>query len=541
MARRHQLPDRLPPAVRDHSEVVRACHEWNIGRLFRVVNNLTEEPAKFTVTHIGRLCGLSVSRVGEYMKDAHRVTAVGIIERIADGLHIPGERFGLTPRPWEPSSTASKSRLTDFQHLDDTTSEQLTTPPIRQLNAELVLSKASAAWAMTPIQTPANLAALLMQYLESLAPSDSNAFVAPRDYDYAFDQLVQFLTGWAHNMNRRELLCTLRTLSWATAAASIVQAIDLEEQERVASVLSKPSRFRLDATMIEHIETVLWSCQRQDDKLGPQAALDTVLAQRNLARALLRNCPASLRPRMLSVLSNASRHAGWLSFDLNNFDSARYYYEDARALAHEAENIELSAFVLCNMSHLATWQRKPRIGVDYAVAAGEWAKRTDDVPLQAYAADVAARAYAADGQSKACLAALDAAGTALTMTSDPQYSGYVYFYDEGLHTSTRCSCHLELHEPQRAANYAEQSLKTLDRSYTRNVALATVNLGLARVQCHEIDEAACLLGDAGEIAAYNSSARLIGQVRQVRAGMESWQHTTVVRTLDDRLVSYGLT
>ena len=195
--------------------------------------------------------------------------------------------------------------------------------------------------------------------------------------------------------------------------------------------------------------------------------------------------------------------------------------------------------MLCNMSHLATWQGKPRIGIDHAVAASEWAKRTDDVVLRAYTADVAARAYAADGQSEACMAALDAAGTALTMTGDQQ-PGYVYFYDEGQHSSTRCGCHLKLHEPQRAAAYGEQSLKTLDQSYTRNVAFVTVDLGIAHMQSNELDEATRLLGDAGEIAADNSSARLIGQLKQARADMQPWQHTTAVRTLDDRLVSYGL-
>ena len=43
------------------------------------------------------------------------------------------------------------------------------------------------------------------------------------------------------------------------------------------------------------------------------------------------------------------------------------------------------------MSHLATWQGKPRMGIDHAVAAGEWAKRTDDLLLRAYAADVGPR------------------------------------------------------------------------------------------------------------------------------------------------------
>ncbi|MBV9160792.1 MAG: hypothetical protein JO309_09305 [Pseudonocardiales bacterium] len=161
---------------------------------------------------------------------------------------------------------------------------------------------------------------------------------------------------------------TLRTLSWATTAASVGHSLDPDEHARVAAVLSNPGR--VDAQTIEHIKAVLWRCERQDDTLGPQGVLDTVLAQRNLARALVPECPADLRQRLLSVLSDASRQAGWLSFDLHDFTSAEYYYEDARTLAHEAENIELGAIVLCGMSHLATWQRKPRTGIAHAVAAG---------------------------------------------------------------------------------------------------------------------------------------------------------------------------
>jgi hypothetical protein len=60
------------------------------------------------------------------------------------------------------------------------------------------------------------------------------------------------------------------------------------------------------------------------------------------------------------------------------------------------------------------------------------------------------------------------------------------------------------------------------------------------VQCTEIDEAARLLGDAGEIAAGNSSARLIGRLEQVRAEMEPWKDTRAVRELDERLgVGFG--
>ncbi len=227
-----------------------------------------------------------------------------------------------------------------------------------------------------------------------------------------------------------------------------------------------------------------------------------------------------------------------MSFDLKQFDHAGYYYEDARALAHEAENTGLGAFVLCEMSHLATWQGTPRIGIDHAVAAGQRAERIGDLRLRAYTADVAARAYAADGQRDACLRALDTAHAVLTKVDDqaPSYSTY----QEADYISIRGGCHLTLGETDRAISYRQQALKVMDRSFSRDLAMATVGLSEAYVQCKEIDEAARLLGDAADIAVCNSSARLIERLEQAHASMQPWQHTTAVRTLDERLAAYGL-
>jgi hypothetical protein len=259
--------------------------------------------------------------------------------------------------------------------------------------------------------------------------------------DPSLDYLVRFLSSWAKDMERRKVLRALGWTATAVAAAPVLKAIDPDEQKRVIAACAEPGR--VDMQTIQHIEEVLWSCKRQDDTLGPQAALDTVLAQRNLARSLERDCSASLRLRLLSVLGNASRQAGWLYFDLNDFASAGYYYDDARTLAHEAEEAEPGAYVLCLMSQMATWQHKPRMDIDYAVAAGEWAKRTDDVLLQAYAADVAARAYAANGQLDACRGALDAAQAALALSAGTdRRSRFIYFYDDSTHASTRSLCYL---------------------------------------------------------------------------------------------------
>jgi tetratricopeptide (TPR) repeat protein len=425
--------------------------------------------------------------------------------------------------------------LPNFRHLDTAAKVQETALALRKPDAGLVVPSDSAVWATaTGLALPDTFIALLMQYLESLAPADRGVRITPRERDRAYHRLVDFLRSWAHTMYRRH---TLRLLSWAASAAGLPAIIDGDEQERIAAVLTKPSR--LDARTIGHIEAVLWHCRRQDHALGPQAVLTTVLAQRDLARALVPDCPADLRPRLLSTLSEASRLAGWLSFDLNRFDDAGYYYEDARALAHQAENAGLGGLVLCEMSHLATWQGKSRTGIDYAVAAGQWADRTNDMRLRAYTADVAGRAYAADGQKDACLSALDTAHTVLLRADDqaPSYSTY----DEAVHISIRGECHLKLGEADRAISYAQQSLKVLDRSRARTVGMTIVDLGEAYVQRNEIDEAARLLGDAGDIAASHSSVRLAARLEKARAGLQPWQHTAAVRALDDRLASYGLT
>lgn len=415
-------------------------------------------------------------------------------------------------------------------------STPMTAVPAAQGGSELVLPTDFSVWAaVTGLQIPDDFAMLLMKYLGSLTLPDRDILTMLRERDHNFEQLVQFLTTWADTMNRREVL---RTLGWAATAAALFHDLDPEEQKRVASVLNNPSR--IDAQVIEHIDAVLRRCELQDDTLGPRAVLDTVLAQRNLIRGLLPECPEPLRSQLLSVLSYASREAGWLSFDLNDFTSAAYYYDDARTLAHEAENIELGATVLGNMSLLAYWQGKSRIGIDHAVAASQWAGHTGDMRLRGHCADKAAQAYAAAGRRDACLAELDAAQAALAAISD-QATGYVYAYDEGQHISNRGKCHLLLHDAERAAGYAQQSLAVLDQSYTRIVALTTVDLVRAYTQSHEIDEAARLLGDAGEIAARNSSARLLKAVQQSRAELAPWQNSSAVRELDDRLTTCGVT
>jgi hypothetical protein len=344
--------------------------------------------------------------------------------------------------------------------------------------------------------------------------------MAAADRDLMFDQLAQALTAWgAFSLKRRELLQVLGWAATSAASSPYLRAAHESEVDRLSHVVSASGR--VDQVVLDNVDEVLWRCMRQDDALGPHVALETTLAQRRVVSILAHNCPDALRPRLLSTWSNLSRFAGWLSFDLGAFRDAEHYYHDAREKAHEAKDTPLGVMVLCNLSHLATWTGRPRVGIDHAVAAQGWARRIDDGLLRAYSSDVAARAYASAGEDSLCLMELE---TAEGEIGDPSEvaegvssgASLAYFYGAGQLAASKSVCQLRLRDPVAAAFYARESLSMTDDSFARNRAMATLYLAQALAAQGEGDAADARLTAAADLLKQNRSARVINEFRAVR-------------------------
>jgi DNA-binding XRE family transcriptional regulator len=134
----------------------------------------------------------------------------------------------------------------------------------------------------------------LVEPLASLALLSSITQIILGEWeDRLSEQLKSVLGEWIHTVNRRELL---RLLRWAatTLAAAHVSGLNTDEQERLAKAIATPRR--VDGPVIDHIETMLQHCKHQEDSLGPQAVLQTVLAQRNLVDSLLGNARTRFGP-----------------------------------------------------------------------------------------------------------------------------------------------------------------------------------------------------------------------------------------------------
>ncbi|MET7304969.1 helix-turn-helix transcriptional regulator [Embleya sp. NPDC005575] len=77
--------------------MIRACADRDLGAIFR----LAQDDLGFTLSKLARLCEMTPSRVGDYVKGRAQVRQQHVIERVSQGLRIPGEMLGLAPQPWE--------------------------------------------------------------------------------------------------------------------------------------------------------------------------------------------------------------------------------------------------------------------------------------------------------------------------------------------------------------------------------------------------------------------------------------------------------
>ncbi|MGH3857416.1 MAG: hypothetical protein ACRDR6_28815, partial [Pseudonocardiaceae bacterium] len=356
--------------------------------------------------------------------------------------------------------------------------------------------------------------------------------------DEIIGQLARLLCGWVGAMNRRGLI---QLLGWAAGTATalpVLGALNTDEQERLTRAVATPNR--VDNQVIHHIETIHRYCKRQDDALGARAVLNTVLAQRNLVHDLLGECPTSLRPRLLSVYSNMSSSIGFYFFDLNEFDSAMHYGEQARAAAQEAGNAGLGIHALGCMSYFVSWRRKTHDGLDLVAAARNLESEAQDRLMRVCVAQRAATVYAVDGQYEACMAEFERAQNGLVSAGPVSVESPAYFYNEGFLASKKSECLLLLGKPEEAATNARAGLATYDKSFVGSRAFCTLRLGQAHLQSGEIDEAARVVGTAAGLASQTSQTRLVKELRTTRAHMQPWQSTQAVKTLDDQLAAYGL-
>lgn len=105
MPKKFEPPHELPARLLSDAEMIEACRERDFSRIFTLVR----AKAGIFPSLIARRCDLTPSRVSEVLKGDREIKEIVVIERVADGLHIPGHMVGLAPRHWETGQKTSRA------------------------------------------------------------------------------------------------------------------------------------------------------------------------------------------------------------------------------------------------------------------------------------------------------------------------------------------------------------------------------------------------------------------------------------------------
>ncbi len=360
--------------------------------------------------------------------------------------------------------------------------------------------------------------------------------------ELGFDQLAQVIVMWTQRLgpfaNRREVLSTLSAALTIAAASPFFDLLDPDDAERVARTIQGSSDF--DEPTLRYCAGMVGALRRQAKSLSPQLALPSTIGYRDVVRRLVKSAPPELRQDAISVYAELTQIVGWLCFNLGDYRGAQHYYEDARSAAHDAQNIELVTLSLGSMSYLATWQGKPRIGIDHAIVAQSWAAQTGNSQIDGYAADIAARAFAGDQQDNACRKALDAAQeTVAGIDADNTAPWWSYLYRESTFWGTMSDCAVRLHDPDSALEAVTKTLAILDPVDMQNCAVTMICQGDALIQKGEIAEACQVIGKVVTRTPTYTLPRTQQRIAELVAALEPWQRSKPVRELNELMASFS--
>lgn len=347
----------------------------------------------------------------------------------------------------------------------------------------------------------------------------------------AFRRIRSQGTGEEDEVDRRQ---AIKTGALGIAGlASIGLAGDVAD--RVQWLLTKVGR--ADAVSIKVIRNMLHSSMLLDDSLGSPAAQGVTTEQRALTEALLATCPDALRSQMLALHAEWVGLAGCLAWDAGDHDAAARLYTRGRDLAHDAADSDVAAYMLCHLSQLEVWRKRPRPAVDHAVAAKSWVAQSGDRRLRAYVEMRYAEALATADQGLSCRRALDAAEgemDGIDREVAPEMSR-AYFVSPALLKSFRGWCMCLLGHPEQAVEATREAVALIDPARTRDRALMLLELERALLALGDHASAAEAVGDALEASDSNRSPRLVDAITSGRQMLTPWRSSPEVRRLDEQL------
>jgi hypothetical protein len=478
MVRQHP-PEHIPRDVLARSDFVEACGQRDLGKIFNIATKWGG--LGFTASHLARRCEMTVSQVQDYTLRGRQALSIEVIERVADGLHIPGRMLAIGDRPWEcQGDNAVSGGLAEGR--GDTASSSLEGRDF------------SAPWTVDGTLVTAH-------EVSEVSPVDRRSFL--------------LLTGAALTAPAHE---------WLIA--------------RPLDDVSHSVGRTVEPRFVDSLDDITAKLRRMDDQMGGGSLIDLVRAQISFVARLIREgrYTDSLGRRLHGTLGELLRLGGWVSYDDGNLAQAQRFWISSLHAAHTAGDTALGANVLGFMSEPAWNFGRPDDAVKLtATALAGYKGKSPHVSSILHMRS--ALPFAVRGDALDCKRAIDTAYSAFR--SSPPESGepdWSYWMDEGSLNEQIGICLMSLGEYESASRHLEFSLQVEQNGQIREGVVRQTYLATSYIRQGE-PERACEIGmraiDA--LSSQVDSPRLMARVQQLGDDLKLYRNAGAVQDFTRRV------
>jgi hypothetical protein len=235
-----------------------------------------------------------------------------------------------------------------------------------------------------------------------------------------------------------------------------------------------------------------------------------------------RQYPDTIGRQLRLLAGETAEHCAWLYYDADDQEQARAYWGEALTTATMLREATLEILVLASLSMQASYEGRPRDGLDLARAAQERAARYDSPVLQSLIASREARALSllrddvgARRRLAESMRLVERAGRGRPSPEWAAFHGHAELdYAQGL-------LYTDSGHHGRAVAFLRAALDHQDRTYGRNRALYRLTLSRSLINAGEVDEGAA------------QAVESLGHLDEVESGRVLRRLTEVVSLLSD--------
>jgi hypothetical protein len=228
----------------------------------------------------------------------------------------------------------------------------------------------------------------------------------------------------------------------------------------------------------------------------------------------------AFRARLLSSLGQAAQLAGRLSFDRNDYPTARAYHKLAMQAGQEGQSPEVTAYAIGCLASISIDCGYPKETL--ALLGGyqcQEASRRTTATTQAWLAAVESEGAALLGEEKRSLGALDRADRLLGQADGEPAPVWMSFFDHARLTAYQgdCRMHLKRADAEQTLRAAAESLAPI---YTKRRSAVLADLAAHYARSGDLEPAADAVARSYELALETDSAIYAARAGVVRRHLE---------------------